>query len=59
MIGLAILALATYTSRWSHLPAGSRASFDPTEDGFTGLAIGQLVMATFGVLAITSEFSPG
>ena len=59
MIGLAILALAAYTSKWSHLPAAGRASFDPTDDGFTGLAIGQLLMATFGVLAITSEFSSG
>lgn len=59
VIGLAIVALATYTSHWAHVSAADRASFDPTENGFAGLAVGQLLMATFGVLAITSEFSSG
>ena len=59
MIGLAVLALATYTAHWAHLSAADRASFDPTENGFAGLAIGQLLMATLGALAITSEFSSG
>ena len=59
MIGLAILSLATYSSHYPHMSAADRASFDPTENSFVGLAIGQLVMATFGALAITSEFSSG
>ena len=59
MISLAILSLATYSSHYPHMSAADRASFDPTENSFVGLAIGQLVMATFGSLAITSEFSSG
>jgi ABC-2 type transport system permease protein len=59
MIGLAILSLATYSSHYTHMSAADRASFDPTENSFVGLAIGQLIMATFGALAITSEFSSG
>ena len=59
MIGLAILSLATYSSHYPQMSAADRASFDPTENSFVGLAIGQLVMATFGALAITSEFSSG
>ena len=41
------------------MSAADRASFDPTKNSFVGLAIGQLIMATFGALAITSEFSSG
>ena len=59
MIGLAVLSLATYSSHYPHMSAADRASFDPTENSFVGLAIGQLIMATFGALAITSEFSSG
>ena len=59
MIGLAVLSLATYSSHYPHMSAADRASFDATENSFVGLAIGQLIMATFGALAITSEFSSG
>lgn len=50
MIGLAILIM----SRAHH-----GAAFDPTEESFAGLAIGQLALGVLGVLAITSEFSSG
>jgi ABC-2 type transport system permease protein len=59
MLGLAVLVLAQYPSHWAQMPAADRASFDPTEVGFSGLALGQLVMAILGVLIITSEFSSG
>ena len=59
MLGLAVLVLAQYPSNWAHMTAADRASFDPTEVGFSGLALGQLVMAVLGVLVITSEFSSG
>jgi ABC-2 type transport system permease protein len=59
MIGLAILILRYYPGHWSHLSRADRASFDPTNDGFTGVALAQLVMAALGVLAITGEYSSG
>ncbi|MGO9782354.1 MAG: ABC transporter permease [Streptosporangiaceae bacterium] len=59
VIGLAILVLAVDTSHWSHLSAASRSSFDPANNSLTGLALGQLLMATLGALVITSEFSSG
>jgi ABC-2 type transport system permease protein len=59
MIGLAIVALRQYPSGWAHMSAAQRKSFDPTEDGFTGLALGQLALGVLGALAITSEYSSG
>jgi ABC-2 type transport system permease protein len=57
MIGLAILAASH--ENYAHMSAASRASFDPTSSGFLGLVIGQLLLGTLGVLAITTEFSSG
>ncbi len=57
MIGLAVLVLAHL--RYGQLNASDRASFDPVNLGFVGLALGQLVMAVLGVLTITGEFSSG
>jgi ABC-2 type transport system permease protein len=50
MVGLAILVM-----RGQH----TSSSFDPTNDSFAGLAIGQLALGVLGVLAVTSEFSSG
>jgi ABC-2 type transport system permease protein len=57
MIGLAILILAH--QHWATMSAADRASFDPTNDSYAGLAIGQLAIGVLGVLAVTSEFSSG
>jgi ABC-2 type transport system permease protein len=57
MIGLAILVLGRH--HWSQMPPDVRASFDPTEQGFAGLALGQLAVGVLGVLTITSEFGSG
>ncbi len=57
MIGLSILVLSH--ENWASMPAADRATFDPTNDGFTGLALGQLALGVLGVLAITTEFSSG
>ena len=57
MIGLAILILSH--ARWAAMPAAQRASFDPTEESFAGLAIGQLAFGVLGALVITTEFSSG
>jgi len=52
MVGLAILVgLKT--------PAHPDPSYDPTEDGFAGLAIGQLALGILGVLALSTEFTSG
>ena len=59
MIGFAILVTSVVSGHWAHMSAADKASFDPTNQGFTGLIIGQLVVAVLGVLTITSEFSSG
>jgi ABC-2 type transport system permease protein len=57
MIGLSILVMAH--QHWTTMSAADRASFDPTNDSFAGLVIGQLAVGVLGVLAVTSEFSSG
>ncbi len=57
MIGLSILVLSHL--HWAAMPASERAGFDPTNEGFTGLALGQLALGVLGVLAVTTEFSSG
>ena len=57
MIGLSVLVLSH--EHWATMSAADRAAFDPVNEGFTGLALGQLVLGVLGVLAITSEFSSG
>jgi hypothetical protein len=57
LIGLAILVMAQ--RHWATMSAADRASFDPTNDCYWGLAIGQLAIGVLGVLAVTSEFSSG
>ena len=57
LIGIATLALSHVN--WAAMSSADRASFDPTNDGFAGLALGQLAFGVLGVLIITSEFSSG
>jgi hypothetical protein len=57
MIGLSILVMAH--QHWATMSAPDRASFDPTENSFAGLAIGQLALGVLGALVITTEFSSG
>jgi ABC-2 type transport system permease protein len=59
MIGLGVLVNGIIAAHWGTASAGDKASFDPTNEGYTGLIVGQLVMAVLGVLFITSEFSSG
>ena len=58
MIGIAIVALAMYTSHWAHVSRRTARPWTPPER-VRGLALGQLLMAALGVLTITSEFSSG
>jgi ABC-2 type transport system permease protein len=57
MVGLAVLVMLH--QNWATMSAANRASFDPTNDSYAGLAIGQLALGVLGVLAVTSEFSSG
>lgn len=57
MIGLAILVLSQV--HWAQMAPAERARFDPTDNGFAGLALGQLAIGILGVLAVTSEFASG
>jgi ABC-2 type transport system permease protein len=57
MISLAILVLGH--EGYAQMSVADRASFDPTHDCFIGLVLGQLLLGTLGVLAITTEFSSG
>jgi len=57
MIGLAILVMIN--QHWATMSAQDRASFDPSENSFAGLAIGQLALGVLGALVITTEFSSG
>jgi ABC-2 type transport system permease protein len=57
MIGVAMLVLSH--ENYAQMSAADRASFDPTHDSFIGLLLGQLLLGTLGVLAITTEFSSG
>jgi hypothetical protein len=57
MTGLAMLVLSH--ENYPQMSAADRASFDPTHDCFIGLVLGQLLLGTLGVLAITTEFSSG
>ena len=57
MIGLAVLVLSH--THWATMSVADRASFDPVNESFTGLALGQLVLGVLGALAITTEFSSG
>jgi ABC-2 type transport system permease protein len=59
MIGLSILVLRYYPSHWARMSAKDKASFDPVNAGYTGLALAQLIVGALGALAITSEYSSG
>jgi ABC-2 type transport system permease protein len=57
MVILAVVALSH--EGYGQLSAADRAAFDPAHDSFIGLVLGQLLVGTLGVLAITPEFSSG
>ncbi len=59
LVGIGIAAEIFYPSHWAQLTAAQRASFDPTNQGFTGMALGQLAAGIAGVLVMTSEYSTG
>jgi ABC-2 type transport system permease protein len=59
MIGLSILLLSITSAHWSTTSHADKLTFDPTENGFAGVAVAQLAMAVLGVLVVTGEYSSG
>ncbi|HEY2506661.1 MAG TPA: ABC transporter permease [Streptosporangiaceae bacterium] len=59
VIGIGLAVLTYYPGHYAHMNAASKASFDPTNQGFTGMVLGQLTAGIAGVLMMTSEFSSG
>jgi hypothetical protein len=57
MVGLGMLA--TSTEHYATMSAADRASFDAVNNGFVGLALGQLLLGILGVLLVSTEFSSG
>jgi ABC-2 type transport system permease protein len=57
MISLSVLVMMN--EHWATASAAQQAAFDPTNNSFAGLSIGQLALGVLGVLVITSEFSSG
>jgi hypothetical protein len=58
-VGLAAIISGETAAHWSSMSASDRATWDPTNTSLTGIALGQLAIAVFGVLAITSEYASG
>ena len=54
MIGLSVLVMIH--QHWVTMSAADRASFDPTNDSYAGLAIGQLAL---GVLVLPGQLRHG
>jgi ABC-2 type transport system permease protein len=59
MAGLGVLIAAVSMSRWSHLSAGDRASFDSIDRSLGGYHLAQLAIGVLGVLVISGEYSTG
>jgi hypothetical protein len=57
MIGFGVLVMSQ--QHYATMSAADRASFDPTNNGFIGMVLGQLLLGILGVLAVTTEFSSG
>lgn len=58
-IGLSTLLCAVINHHWSGASASDKATWDPTNQSLAGTIFGQLAIAVFGVLAMTSEFASG
>ena len=58
-VGLSCLLSWATAANWAKESASSRASFDPTATSLTGFILGQVFIAAFGVLALTTEYSTG
>jgi ABC-2 type transport system permease protein len=59
MAGLGPLVAAIQMSRWSHLEAHERLTYDAINTGVGGYHLAQLAIGVLGVLVITGEYSTG
>jgi ABC-2 type transport system permease protein len=59
VVGIGIAVLSYYPGHWAHMSAADKASFDPTNNGYAGMAIAQLAIGVAGVLVMTGEYSSG
>ena len=59
-VGIGAAISAGTAASWSHMSAGDRATFDPTQASLGGLFfLGQLVIVVLGALTLTAEYSTG
>jgi ABC-2 type transport system permease protein len=58
-IGLAAIASYVISTRWTGMPAGEKAHFNPLEPSLIGLNFAQLAIGVLGVLVISAEYSTG
>lgn len=59
MSGLGPLIAAVQMSRWTHLDAHDRLSYDAVNTGVGGYHLAQLAIGVLGVLVISGEYSTG
>jgi ABC-2 type transport system permease protein len=59
VIGVGIAVLSYYPGHWATMSAADKASFDPTNNGYAGMAIAQLAIGVAGVLVMTGEYTSG
>jgi hypothetical protein len=59
VIGVGIAVLSYYPGHWADMSAASKADFDPTNNGYAGMAIAQLAVGIAGVMFMTGEYSSG
>ncbi|HYT11124.1 MAG TPA: hypothetical protein VEL73_10740 [Mycobacteriales bacterium] len=59
-VGMGVAVLASYQpAHFARMTAARKASFDPTNMGFSGTLVGMLGMGVLGVLVMTGEYSSG
>jgi ABC-2 type transport system permease protein len=58
-LGLSLLIDWAIVANWDSAPPAQKATFDATNASFSGVGLGQLATAVFGVLAVTAEYSTG
>jgi ABC-2 type transport system permease protein len=58
-IGLSLLIDWAIVANWDQASEADRATFDPVNNSFNGVSLGQLAIAVLGVLVVSSEYSTG
>jgi ABC-2 type transport system permease protein len=58
-IGLGTVIAAAWVSRWDHISAHDRLTFDPTGLSLSGVYPAQLAIGVLGVLIMSSEYATG